>query len=363
MSTGTSHDVLFSSFTLGRINLKNRVVMSPMTRNRCIGNLPGEIVATYYAQRAEAGLIVTEGTSPSPNGLGYARIPGLFNEAQVQAWKKVTSAVHKNGGRIFVQLMHTGRVSHPDNLPKGARSLGPSAVALAESVWVDPDGPKPLPAPEAMTEQDIQATIEEYARSSELAIEAGFDGVELHGANGYLIDQFLNTASNKREDAWGGSVENRVRFAVEISRRVAGRIGKDRVGIRVSPYGAFNGMVTDPAMEDVFELLARKLSEIGLAYVHVVDHSSMGAPEVKPSVKQKIRTAFGGALILSGGYDRARAEADLVETKGDLVGFGRPFLSNPKLVTRLRDHKELRAPDFATFYTPGEKGYTDYAAD
>ncbi len=358
-----SQSLLFSPYVMGSITLKNRVVMAPMTRNRSIGNVPGEIVATYYAQRAGAGLIVTEGTSPSPNGLGYARIPGLFTGEHVAAWKKVTRGVHDKGGRIFVQLMHTGRASHPDNLPKGARVLGPSAVALAESVWVDPDGPKPVATPAAMSAEDIENTIEEYAHASALAIEAGFDGVELHGANGYLIDQFFNTASNKRDDDWGGSVENRIRFAVEVSRRAAARIGKDKLGIRVSPFGAFNGMVSDPAMEDLFELLAKKLSDIGLAYIHVVDHSSMGAPAVSPSVKRKIREAFKGSYILSGGYDRARAEADLLEKKGDLVAFGRPFLANPDLVERLRANKELRAPDFATFYTPGPKGYIDYPVE
>jgi N-ethylmaleimide reductase len=356
-------DLLFSSFTLGPITLKNRVVMAPMTRNRSIGNVPGDLVATYYAQRAEAGLIVTEGVSPSPNGLGYARIPGLFNQAQVDGWKKVTAGVHAKGGHIFVQLMHTGRASHPDNLPEGARVLAPSAIPLPDSVWVDPDGPKPCPAPAAMTKEEVESTIEEYVKSSALAVEAGFDGVELHGANGYLIEQFLNTASNQRTDEWGGSVENRARFAVEVARRTAARIGKEKVGIRLSPYGAFNGMASDATTEDLFELLAKKLSEIGLAYIHVVDHSSMGAPEVKPSVKQKIRAAFKGALILSGGYDRARAEADLAEKKGKLVAFGRPFISNPDLVTKLRANKELRAPDFATFYTPDAKGYTDYPAD
>jgi N-ethylmaleimide reductase len=358
-----SEDLLFSKYQLGRIELANRVVMAPMTRNRSIGNVPGEHVATYYAQRAEAGLIITEGTSPAPEGLGYARIPGLFDEAQVRGWKKVTGAVHAAGGRIFVQLMHTGRASHPDNLPAGTRMLAPSAVALGEDIYVDGKGPVAAPAPEAMTEADIERTIEAYARSAELGMEAGFDGVELHGANGYLIDQFLNTASNQRTDAWGGSVPNRIRFAVEVARRAAARIGGDRLGIRVSPYGAFNRMTTDPDHEDVFESLARELSAIGLVYLHVVDHSAMGAPEVKPSIKRKLREAFRGTLILSGGYDRDRAEVDLREKRADLVAFGRPFIANPRLVTKLRDRKPLAQPDFSTFYTPGEKGYTDYPVE
>jgi len=355
-----SNEILFTPFNLGPLTLKNRVVMSPMTRNRSLGNVPGDIVATYYEQRAAAGLIVTEGTAPSANGCGYARIPGLWTADQLAGWKKVTAGVHAKGGKIFVQLMHTGRASHPDNLPKGAKIVAPSAIALAESVFVDPDGPKPVPVPNALTEAEIEATIEEYAASGALAIEAGFDGVEIHGANGYLVDQFLNTASNTRTDKWGGSVENRIRFAVEVSRRLAARIGKERVGIRVSPYGAFNKMVSDAAIEDVYEQLAKELSAIGLVYIHVVDHSSMGAPEVKPSVKRKIRDGFKGAYILSGGYDAARAAADLTEKKGDLVAFGRPFLANPDLVTKLKDGKPLTAPDFATFYTPGPKGYIDY---
>jgi N-ethylmaleimide reductase len=358
-----SADILFSPYTLGSISLTNRVVMAPMTRNRSIGNIPGDIVATYYAQRAEAGLIITEGTSPAPNGTGYARIPGLYNAEQIAAWKKVTAGVHAAGSRIFVQFMHTGRASHPDNLPKGARMVAPSAIALPESLWVDPDGPKPVPAPHALTKEEIETTIEEFAQASANAIEAGFDGVELHGANGYLIDQFLNTASNTRDDEWGSSVENRIRFAVEVTKRCVARIGKDKVGIRISPFGAFNGMKSDPAMEELYEALAKKLQEIGIVYVHVVDHSSMGAPEVPASTKQKIRAAFKGTYILSGGYDRARAEADLTEKKGELVAFGRPFLANPKLVTKLRENKPLAAADFPTFYTPGEKGYTDYPVD
>ncbi len=358
-----AQDLLFSSFTLGPSTLKNRVVMAPMTRNRSLGNVPGEIVATYYAQRAEAGLIVTEGTAPTANGCGYARIPGLFTAEQGAAWKKVTSAVHAKAGKIFAQLMHTGRASHEANLPKGARAVAPSAVALPDSLWVDPDGPKPATAPHPLTKAEIEVEIEGYVKASALAIDSGFDGVELHGANGYLIDQFFNTASNKRDDEWGGSVENRARFGVTVAERVAARIGKDRVGMRVSPYGVFNGMVADAAMEDLFEHVAKKLSAIGLVYMHIVDHSAMGAPEVKPSVKQKIRAAFKGALILSGGYDRARAEADLVEKRGDLIAFGRPFLANPRLVTKLRENKALAAPDFATFYSPGPKGYTDYPED
>jgi N-ethylmaleimide reductase len=352
--------LLFSETEFGRTSLKNRVVMAPMTRSRAVGGVPNDLMARYYAQRAGAGLIVTEGTSPSPNGLGYARIPGLFNASQVQGWRKVTSEVHRAGGRIFVQLMHTGRVSHPANLPDGARVLAPSAVGLSGTMYTDASGPQPYPVPEELSEKEIQQAIAEYTHSARLAIEAGFDGVELHGANGYLIDQFLNAASNQRLDSWGGSVGNRIRFAVEVARHVGEAIGFDRLGIRVSPYGVFNDMRPDAELDAVYERLASELGKLGLLYIHMVDHSSMGAPEVGLAVKQKIRTAFGGQVILSGGYDAIRAEADLVEGKGDLVAFGRPFISNPDLVRKLETGDALAAPDSSTFYTPGEKGYTDY---
>ncbi len=358
-----SEQVLFSSFQLGRITLRNRVVMAPMTRNRSIGNVPGDIVVRYYEQRAEAGLIITEGTSPAPDGLGYARIPGVFSAEQVAAWKKVTAAVHAKGGHIFVQLMHTGRASAQANLPAGARVLGPSAIALSQPVFVDADGQVPATMPETMTEADIEAAIEQFAHASAMAIEAGFDGVELHGANGYLIEQFLNTASNARDDRWGGSVENRARFAVAVAERAAARVGADRVGVRLSPYGAFNDMTPDADTDALYAYLAKELARIGVVYVHVVDHSSMGAPEVKASVKQSIREGFGGTYILSGGYDGAKAEADLVANKGELVAFGRPFIANPRLPSLLASGAELRAPDFSTFYTPGEKGYCDYPVD
>jgi N-ethylmaleimide reductase len=352
--------LLFSEVPFGRTQLKNRMVMAPLTRSRGIGNVPNELMALYYSQRSGAGLIITEGTSPSPNGLGYARIPGIFSPEQISGWKKVTDRVHRAGGKIFVQLMHTGRVSHPDNLPAGAKVLAPSTIALSGTMYTDSQGPQPYPVPLEMRESDIQQAIGEYVAASRAAIEAGFDGVELHGANGYLIDQFLNTASNQRSDQWGGSVSNRIRFAIEIARKVGEAIGFDRVGIRVSPYGAFNDMKTDPETENVYEHLAGELDKLGLLYIHIVDHSSMGAPEVKPSVKQKIRASFNGYVILSGGYDVARAEADLSEKKGDLVAFGRPFISNPDLVAKLRDGIVLTPPDPSTFYTPGETGYTDY---
>ncbi len=351
---------LFTPVSLGELQLKNRVVMAPMTRSRATGNVPNELMAKYYGMRADAGLIVTEGTSPSPNGLGYARIPGLFNDEQVRGWKRVTDAVHVNGGKIFVQIMHTGRVSHPANMPAGSRIVAPSALALAGDMWTDSDGMQPYPVPEEMGESDIAAAIAEYANAARLAIEAGFDGVELHGANGYLIDQFFNTATNKRTDRWGGSVENRIRFAAEVAKATVAAIGAERIGMRVSPYGVFNGTVADAEMDAMYLRLVDELNRLGLVYIHIVDHSSMGAPEVSPMLKAGIRSAFKGRYILSGGYDAARANADLDAGRGDLVAFGRPFISNPDLVQKLQSGAALTPPDSDTFYTPGEKGYTDY---
>ena len=352
---------LFSKVTLGGMTLQNRIAMAPMTRCRATpDHVPTDIMVTHYEQRASAGLLITEGTAPSPNGSGYARIPGLYNEKQVHAWRHVTDAVHRKGGHIFAQLMHSGRVSHPLNMPTGSRILAPSAVGVSGKMWTDAKGEQPFPIPVEMSETDIEQEIGEYVGAAVNAIQAGFDGVELHGANGYLIDQFLNTASNRRKDGWGGSVENRIRFAVEVARRVATKIGSGRTGMRLSPYGVLSGMAPDPAMDVVYSQLAEELSKISLVYLHLVDHSSMGAPPVKPEIKQAIRTRFKGALILSGGYDGVRAEVDLAAGRGDLVAFGRPFIANPDLVARLREGLDLARPDPKTFYTPGENGYTDY---
>lgn len=351
---------LFSTYKLGNIELKNRIAMAPMTRSRATNNIPNELMVEYYEQRADAGLIITEGTAPSANGLGYPRIPGIYNQKQIEGWKKVTNAVHKKGGKIFLQIMHTGRVSHPDNMEEGAKVLGPSAIAMSGEMYTDQNGPQAYPLPKEMTLNEIEQTQEEYVIASKNAIEAGFDGVELHGANGYLIDQFINTASNKRRDKYGGSTENRSRFALEIAQKVSAAIGKERTAIRLSPYGAFNDMENFEGMEETFEYIAGKLSKMDLAYVHIVDHSAMGAPEVPESVKTKISNAFGRTIIACGGFDKEKADSVLEDKKGDLVAFGRPFIANPDFVKRMEKDMELNTPDFDTFYTPGEKGYTDY---
>jgi N-ethylmaleimide reductase len=351
---------LFTPITLGKLQLKNRIVMAPLTRCRATGNVPNQLMAKYYGLRAGAGLLIAEGTSPSANGLGYARQPGLFTDAQVNGWQQVTGSVHQAGGKIFVQLMHTGRVSHPANMQPGTKIIAPSALAAPGEMWTDSNGLQPYPVPTEMSEADIAQAIAEYVAGAKRAIEAGFDGIELHAANGYLIDQFLNTATNKRTDRWGGSIENRIRFAVEVAKAAASAIGAEHIGMRISPYGVFNGTAADTEMDAMYESLIAELNNIGLVYIHIVDHSAMGAPEVSPTLKVAIRAAFKGRYILSGGYDLARANADLDAGHGDLVAFGRPFISNPDLVEKLRAGSEFTPPDFDTFYTPGEKGYTDY---
>lgn len=355
-----SEKTLFTPHNLGPFTLSNRMVMSPLTRCRAIDNVPNDLMAEYYAQRASAGLIITEGTSPSPNGLGYARMPGVFSTEQVEGWKKVTEAVHAKDGFIFLQVMHAGRIGHPLNMPAGAKLLGPSAIAVSGEMYTDQEGMKAHPEPQEMTSAQIEEAIEEFVTAAKNARAAGFDGIELHGANGYLIEQFLNPASNQRTDEFGGSAENRNRFALEVAKRTVAAIGAEHVGIRLSPYGAAGDMKPFEGLDEQYVALSKTLGELGLAYIHVVDHSSMGAPEVPWALKDAMREAFGKTFILAGGYDAGRAEADLVEGRGHLVAFGRSFLANPDLVERFKQGADLNAPDPNTFYTPGAAGYTDY---
>ena len=355
--------MLFDAFSLRAADLKNRAVMSPLTRSRAVdNNTPNSLMATYYAQRAGAGLIITEGTSPSPNGLGYARIPGLFNDSQVQGWKLVTDAVHARGGKIVVQLMHTGRVSHQANLPAGAEVLGPSSETCPGEMWTDSQGSQPHTAPRAMTEADIAATVNEYATAARLAIAAGFDGIELHAANGYLLEQFLNANVNRRTDGYGGTPEGRNRLVLEVARAAAKEIGAERVGIRLSPYGVFNATGGYAGVDQQYTALVQELSALGLMYVHLLDHSALGAPPVPAELKAGLRAAFKGPFILAGGFDKESAQRALAGGQADLIAMGRAFLANPDLVDRMRHGQPLNAPDPSTFYTPGEQGYTDYPA-
>jgi N-ethylmaleimide reductase len=353
--------MLFDPYVSPALQLKNRIVMAPLTRSRAVdANTPNALMAEYYGQRAGAGLIITEGTSPSPNGLGYPRIPGIFNAAQVAGWKKVTDAVHAQGAKIFVQLMHTGRVGHAANLPAGAEVVGPTDKILPGEMYTDAKGMQPHSQPRAMTQADIETAVQEYVTASKLAIEAGFDGVELHAANGYLLEQFLNGNVNTRTDGYGGSADNRNRFVLDVARAVVAAIGAGRVGIRLSPFGVFNDTGAFDGVEAQYLALARELGALKLAYLHLVDHSSMGAPEVPAAFKAELKAAFGGTFIASGGYSRESAEQALAQGRGDLVAFGRAWLANPDLIERMKGDLPLNAPDMNTFYTPGPQGYTDY---
>lgn len=346
---------LLSKFQLGDIELANRVVMAPMTRSRAIGNIPNDLMATYYSQRATAGLLITEGVSPSANGLGYARIPGVYNDAQVDGWKKVADAVHQNHGRIFMQIMHTGRIGHPGNMPEGGKVVGPSAIAAPGDMWIDAAGMQPMPTPEAITTEDIPALIQEYVLAAHHAIAAGFDGVEIHAANGYLPMQFLNPAANQRDDQYGGSAENRNRFVLELAAAMTAAIGRNKVGIRLSPFNPFNGLSPATDEAEQYKLLVKGLKEIGVVYVHLLTFA------MTPELTDELHAIFGGTFILNGGYTAGRAEADLSSNRAELISFGGPFISNPDLVERFEADAELVAPDQATFYTPGPQGYTDYS--
>ena len=352
--------ILYSKAVLGPVSLQNHLVMAPMTRNRATENIPNALMSEYYAQRATAGLIVTEGTSPSPNGLGYPRIPGIFSPAQIKGWEPIIAAVHAKGAKIVIQLMHCGRIAHPLNLPAGARMLAPSAVAAAGEMYTDAEGMKPHPVPQAMTEKDIESTLAEFVQAAKNAMTAGFDGIELHAANGYLLEQFIRPNTNQRTDRYGGAIENRARFVLDAVDAVIGAVGKDKVGIRLSPFGVFNDMPLYDAMAADYTYLAQQLNARKLAYIHLVDHSAMGAPPVPDTMKSAFRKLFKGTLILSGGYDVERSENDLAAGRCDLIAVGRPFLANPDLVARWKTGAALNEPDMTTFYTPGPKGYTDY---
>lgn len=356
---------LFTPFKLGAVNLTNRVVMAPMTRNRAVGNLPNEMMVEYYSQRAGAGLIISEGTSPSPNGLGYVRIPGIHTTEQRDGWKLIAKAVHDLDSRIFIQLMHSGRVVNRLNLPPTAEPLAPSSVRLSGNIWTDSQGEQPCDIPREMTYSDIQNTVGEYSKAAHNAISAGIDGIEIHAANGYLINQFLDPGSNIRADGYGVDAAGRNRFAIEVATAVVSEIGADHVGLRMSPFGVFNDMSGNyDGITGQYINLATALGKLGLSYIHLVDHSAMGAPKPDPAVVSQIchefRKAGGGAVILSGGYDRDRAEADIESGAADLVAYGRPFISNPDLVERLKSGAPLAAADQATFYSSGSAGYIDY---
>jgi N-ethylmaleimide reductase len=350
---------LFSSFQVGALKLPNRFVMAPLTRGRANPDrVPNDLMTEYYTQRASAGLIITEATAVSPQGYGWLGAPALYNEAQAAGWRNITNSVHDAGGRIFLQLWHMGRVSHPDFL-NGDQPVGPSAIA-AQGDTHTPKGKQLYVTPRPLETAEIAGVVRDYAHGARLAREAGFDGVEIHGANGYLIDQFLRDGSNQRTDRYGGSIENRVRFLAEIATAVVEAWSADRVGVRLSPLGQYNDM-QDSTPIQTFTHAAKELNRLGLAYLHVLEglpgHWSHVAGE---RVSPHLRAVFHGPFIANAGYDAGTAERAINAGETDLVAFGVPFLANPDFIERVRRGAPMNTPDMATFYTPGVKGYTDY---
>lgn len=350
---------LFAPLSLNGLELKNRIVMAPMTRSRAINNIPNDLMAEYYAQRASAGLIITEGTSPSPNGIGYPRIPGIYSDDQIEGWKKTTKAVHEKGGKIFIQFMHCGRIANHYNLPEGAKIVAPSAISAEGDMFVDTKGLLKTDTPEALDINDLNKTIAEFATAAKNAIAAGFDGVELHSANGYLLEQFLNPHANTRVDNYGGSIESRARFVLEVTQAVVNAIGADKVGIRFSPYNDFNTMPAYDEVYETYEYLAKEINKIGIAYIHLLDGAARKSQKGIELISA-IRGYFNGTLILNSGYDKVKATAAIQSREADLISFGTSFIGNPDLPYRFENDFYLTQADDSTFYTADEKGYTDY---
>jgi N-ethylmaleimide reductase len=350
---------LFSPVKVGSYTLPNRMVMAPMTRLRAIDSVPQPLMATYYAQRVSAGLIVTECTMVSPLSLGYMNCPGIYSSEQVAGWREVTEAVHAKGGRIFLQLWHSGRVSHP-SLLGGELPVAPSAVAAVGELHT-PDGKRPMEAPRALETHEISEIVEQFRKGAENALAAGFDGVELHGAFGYLIDQFLQDGSNQRTDEYGGSIEKRSRFLLEVVEAVSSVWGADRVGIKLSPSNTFYGMF-DSNPKATFGYVIDALNRFGLGYLHLMEPNEvdLATRDVLQSVTSLFRPIFKGTLITNGGYDQEKGNAILASGDADLVSFGKLFIANPDLPKRFELKAPLNAPDPKTFYAPDEKGYTDY---
>jgi len=349
---------LFSPTTLGDIPLSNRVVMAPMTRSRAHPDTdcPTDLMLEYYRQRAGAGLIITEGIHPSRDGKGYCRTPGLYNDAQRDAWRSVVDAVHGEGGRIVAQLMHVGRVAHPANKAPDAETVAPSAIAAAVEMYTDSLGMQPLPVPRALETEEIPGVVEDYRRATQLAMEAGFDGVELHCTSGYLPAQFLSTGTNKRNDTYGGSLENRVRFPLEVLAAMASAAGPGRVGFRICPGNPFNDLQDDDP-EETFAAFLGRASELGLSYLHVIRMPPAGLDNIALAQQH-----FTGPLILNESYDLAQAREAVENGQGQAVSFGRPFIANPDLVARFSTGADLNSLDASTLYTPGPQGYIDYPA-
>lgn len=351
---------LFESFNLSGLTLSSRVIMAPLTRRRATReNVPVSLMAEYYGQRAGAGLIIAEGTSPSPNGVGYCNMPGIYNKEQLEKWKPCTKAVHDAGGKIFLQVMHTGRVGHPDNLPAGVPLLGPSAIPQQGEISVyNHEDKQPYPVPKEMSITEIETAIREFGTCSAMAVEAGFDGVEIHSAHGYLPNQFINKESNQRQDDYGGSIHNRLRFLLEVIDACVSAIGKEKVGLRISPYSYADTMEDPAILEETYLALIDALNTRNLAYLHL---SHMGEPvQQKFDLWSRIREKYNGTLMLCGDFTKESAERALQENKADLIAFGRDFIANPDLVNRLQNNYPLMERDRTNWYTNDSVGYTDY---
>ncbi|RLB68579.1 MAG: alkene reductase [Deltaproteobacteria bacterium] len=352
---------IFTSITIGRQELPNRIFMAPMTRNRAPDSVPNELMKTYYTQRAGAGLIITEGTQISPQGVGYPATPGIHNDAQVTGWKTITDAVHKHGGHIFCQLWHVGRVSHPGLQPDHDLPVAPSAIApVGETMTYE--GPKPFVNPRTLDLEEVSGIVTDYLYAADCALRAGFDGVEIHAANGYLIDQFLRDGSNRRSDSYGGSIENRARFLLEVVEAVVEVWGADRVGIRLSPLQPFNDM-RDTNPEATFTYALSQLNRFGLGYLHITEMGKENLGAAGPGFDFGIlRDIWQGTYISNGGYDKDSAITAVSDNAVDAIAFGTSFISNPDLVTRFQRDTPLNEVDPDTFYGGDEHGYTDYPA-
>ncbi|MGQ8704403.1 alkene reductase [Serratia sp. TSA_198.1] len=350
---------LFQPYNLGPISLTNHIVMAPLTRNRTgAGLVPSELAATYYAQRATAGLLITEATQISAQAQGYQDTPGIYTPAQIDGWRKVTDAVHAKGGHIFVQLWHVGRISHVDLQPGGAAPVAPSAIRAETKTFVN-NGFADVSEPRALELDEIKDIIEDFRKASANAIAAGFDGVEIHGANGYLLEQFLKDGANQRTDEYGGSIENRARLLLEVVAAVKDEIGAERTGVRISPVSPANAIsISDPQPQ--YDYLVEQLDALGIVYLHVVEGATGGPRDVSPFDYGSLRRRFKNTYIGNNGYDLALASGQLAEGKADLFAFGRPFIANPDLVERLKTQAPLATLVPETLYGGGAEGYTDY---
>jgi N-ethylmaleimide reductase len=353
---------LFDPIRLGELDLANRIVMAPLTRNRAAaGNVPSDLAVEYYRQRASAGLIISEGAQICPEGQGYIDTPGIHSADQVAGWRRVTDAVHEAGGRIVVQLWHVGRVSHVSMQPNSRPPVSPTA-RCADTKTFTRDGFVQVSVPRALTTEEIPGLVASYRQAARWAMEAGFDGVEVHGANGYLIDQFLRDSINDRRDQYGGTIENRVRFLLEVMRAVAGEIGGGRTGLRLSPVTPSNDAGQDSDPQALYEHAVSQLAPLGLAYIEVVEGQTAGARDYAPFDYAALRRSFGGPWMVNNGYERQMAMEAVASGRADLVSFGRAFISNPDLVRRLRENAPLNPLDTSTLYGGGARGYIDYPA-